>query len=687
MAQGIEYHVRAILSVQKAGGASQISKFTAGIGAASASLSNAGRSVAGNLGGVAKSLMAVGTAAAAAVGGLVLVKGIKQAVGLNAELEASTFSIASTLQLMSRNGGDFTRNMEEGKWVMDELFERAATSPASFDQASTLFKNMLPGAAQVTQDMERILDMSESALTLGIQMGGDFKQAGADLRRIITGQAGADVRAWVEGLRTPIQELARAKFGIKSTGDAFVKEFNKMDPAKRFELVEAAVQRLGPATAAAGLMWSGLTSTVQSDVDLLLRDMGRATFEGIKSELASLVTKGGLLDPKGETMAKLSEMATFMGDKLSIAADYLIVKMEKGVDYVSKNWRDIIVKLRDVWDRAVRAAKLMAAATAARRVVGGAMMAGGAAGQGVASGISAAKQLAGVMSILGGAGLIAAPILAVVAVALVGVGTAFAGVAAFFIENWDMLVAGMREGSITLGPLLDAFDLMWVKLLAVGQSLMGTSEPAGQATVLINGVTQAFYWLMGAMSLGMRTIGWLQQGFLFLKDGFVMIYLGMVGMVQGILFVLKEAVGMLPTGLAEKMGLDKLEKAYVSVDTHAGAVVQGMKKDFDKIANNDMIAAADAFDKAFVEGKGATSGLRDELDRWKAGEGKGGAAGAGGSQASANTPKNVTNINKLVINQDLRGSDPDRVIGAFYKSLDKTVRQRTQPLTSVDSGI
>jgi hypothetical protein len=689
VAQGIEYHVRAILSVQKTGAGSKLKDFASSITSAADRLQSAGSKIAGDLGGVAKNLAGIGAAAATGLATWGVVAGIKEAIHLNADLEASTFSVASTLQLMSRNGGDFAKNMAEGQWIMDELFERAATSPASFDQAKTLFANMLPGAAQVTQDMERILDMGEAALTLGIQMGGDFKQAGADLRRIITGQAGADVRAWVEGLRTPIQELAAEKFGMKQTGDKFVQAFNKMDPEKRFQLVEEAVMRLGPATEAAGLMWAGLTSTVESDVQLLLREMGRATFEGIKERLIPLVSKGGLLDPKGETMGKLKKMAGFIGYKLAGVVDRIIAKLEEWVAYLADNWGKILDRMGQMWDKALRVAKILAAVAVTRKVAGAGLMAGGAAAKMGAGAAGAAQGVATALNQIGVAGIFAAPILLTAGLLLGGVAVAFGGVVAYFIQNWEDIIKAIQDGTVQLGPLFDAIDLLWVKLVDAGQAFMGASDPADATAKGVNAFTEGLYGLMGIMSLMLRVVGWLQQGWLIIKDGILGVYLGLVGMVQGIIWLLKEAVAMLPDRLAERMGIDKLNSAYDSVANHSQTVVAGLKDDAATFFDNRWHNAADAFDQAFVDpGKGVTSGLREELQKWAQGEGgrKEGGPGSGGSQAKG-TPKNVTNIHKLVINQDLRGSDPDRVIGAFYKELDKTVRQRSQPLTSVDSGI
>ncbi len=44
------------------------------------------------------------------------------------------------------------------------------------------------------------------------------------------------------------------------------------------------------------------------------------------------------------------------------------------------------------------------------------------------------------------------------------------------------------------------------------------------------------------------------------------------------------------------------------------------------------------------------------------------------------------NIDKVVINNDLRNHDPDRVVGAMYQSMTKKVMRRTGALTLPDGG-
>ena len=93
---------------------------------------------------------------------------------------------------------------------------------------------------------------------------------------------------------------------------------------------------------------------------------------------------------------------------------------------------------------------------------------------------------------------------------------------------------------------------------------------------------------------------------------------------------------------------------------------------------------ADALLEGQSEGKWA-AGIEKVIRDDKVGD-IGTAGGAGGGPPKAPAGGNVT-INKMVVHQDLRNQDPDRVIGAFYRAVDKSVRNRTQSTKLQPGGI
>ena len=66
------------------------------------------------------------------------------------------------------------------------------------------------------------------------------------------------------------------------------------------------------------------------------------------------------------------------------------------------------------------------------------------------------------------------------------VAVAIAGVGAYFVEHWDRIagsiVKGLQDGSITLVPLMTSLYTFYLRLVMVGEALMGGSSAVGTAS-------------------------------------------------------------------------------------------------------------------------------------------------------------------------------------------------------------
>lgn len=732
MAADAKYMVQAILDVKTRGGsAKKAQRYADSIVAAGNRIRTMGPSITRTFFGLHSALVLAG--GAYGIGRL-----IKGAIDANREIENLNFSVATTLQLFGRNkriidatsgailgqrdaAGMFAANLSEAATATDKLFRIAATSPASFQQAQQLFQNILPGIAQVEDSMENILQFSKKALSVGTLLGGDFKQAGADLRRILTGQAGMDVRAWAEGLSTAARRAAVSAGGdlnklAKMTGSKFTQAFNQLDPAKRYGLMQSALKDLGASTEAAGSTWDGLTSAIKSDVFLLQKGFGEALFGGMKGKFKTLVGQGGIANPLSESFQKLEESAKVAGSFLAAAGGKIFDKLVAGTEYFAANWKTIYTKLAQAFSRGIKAAKLFLALRATQMVAGSAISAAGkgiggaqklvgfikgffvkgkwdqaasrfktSSGTFVGGADAAAMRIKGLVAALGGLvpalGLVL-PLVLTLGLGLAGLGVAFAGVAAYFIDNWDLVTQGIANGTVTLGPLASALGHLWAKLVALGQAIIG-GDGAADATSKLNSViilaAGAVHGIIGVFALFLRAAGVVQFAFNMVTLGLKSIAAGFVAVVDTILRMVRDMLSVFP-GTGDVVS--DLDAAIKATSGSIGDLFESSKQDTRDATK--FFDLADVFEGAYDTEGNYAKALEDATKKALSDANKGAGAGSPGQKFAP--AKNIT-VHNLRVEMDLRNKDPDRIMGAFVRKLEKVTNNPTQAMTHEDYGV
>lgn len=673
------------------------------IAAAGGGIRGFGQRVSGGFGGQAYG-MAKGAAFGAAAGGAYgLANMVRTATDTNKLFESGEASIASTLQLFGDGSGQaakFKDNLGAAKHEFEELFKVATRSPATLEETITMYRNMLPGAYSSSHNLGKVMGMQEQALALGMLMGGDYATTGAQLSRMFSGGAGAEQETWRAFMAPVIKEIGIQKGYMPKNqreGADLTAAFNALDKGKRFELIEAGLKRLEPVVLHLQNTYEGLTSRAAGSLELLRVEMGKPIFDAKKGILQMMMAPGGVLDPGGKTMKELKAASVYIGKGLALLVSKLGYYLVDGIARVANNWEVIADKLMKAFDTAYYAASLYLKYQVARTITGGAVQGvGGAVGlfgrgaSGVTNMASAAGQMGISIGAIGRAAVIAGPIVAALAMAIGGGFLAFAGVAAFFTSKWQEIVNGFYTGQIVLAPLLDIFDDFWAKLVAVGTSLMGTDDAVGGTNAVIMFMTDALNVFMGIGYACLRVLGFLDIALEAVVLAFEGLYTGIVAMITGLLNI----ISAIP-------GVDKLDGLKNLVDVlgqHTVSMGGRMREDIGDITNNRFLQAADAYDKAYAAvDSGVTAAIRDmakrgpkvpdaslmnqllkaENDRQKAERdlNKGRRAG-----------KNVVNIGKVVVNQDLRNHDPDRVIGAFWHALDQATTKRTQAMTQIPLG-
>ena len=488
-------------------------------------LTSGAKSIGDSMGSIGMGpLMGWATRAGAVVGGILagaitmaLGKATLDGLGDNIKQEQQRGSLATTMQLYDFNTNDrqgnkrsdsdqFAENLENAKWYQAELVRIADASPGDSNQVSELFTGMLPGIASITQDADRIMDLTQKATLLAAVLDNDFKSVGAQSSRILTGGAGAEMETW-NRLQKPIR-AAGMELGLfnksQAMGTALTEKFNKLRPEERLKLFEEGIKRLGkPVADYFENSFEGITSQAKSSLKALRKELGRGGFEAIKTRTKAM-NKGGILDKSTAGYKKLFDFAGFLGDQVGIGISKAMGAAESAALFVANNWEKIVSKAIHAGHLLADGAKTAVELLAVKTGVGMGMKAGGAA----LSGVAGIAQTAASLMALGPAALIAAPAIIGMGIVFGGLSLILGGAVAYVVTNLDTLSATFMEWKETAGATIDAFWLsvedLGTKFVALGEYFIGPADSTetftnivDTATSIVYAVTDAFSWLLG----------------------------------------------------------------------------------------------------------------------------------------------------------------------------------------------
>lgn len=469
-------------------------------------------------------LMGWATRAGAVVGGILagaitaaLGKATLDGLGDNISGEQQKGSLATTMQLYDFNTNDakgnkrtdaeqFAENLENARWYQSELTRIADASPGDANQVGELFTGMLPGMASITQDADRIMDLTQKATLLAAVLDNDFKSVGAQSSRILTGGAGAEMETW-NRLQKPIRQ-AGVELGVfnknQAMGTALTEKFNKLAPEQRLKLFEEGIKRLGkPVADYFENSFEGITSQAKSSLKALRKELGRGGFEAIKARTKQM-NKGGILDKNTEGYKRLFDFAGFLGDSVGKGISKAMGGAETAALWVANHWETIVSKAIYAGQVLAEGAKTAVELLAVKTGVGMGMKAGGA----VLSGAAGLAQTAASIMALGPAALIAAPAIIGMGVVMGGLSLILGGAVAYVVTNLDTLSRTFMEWKETAGQTIDAFwlsvETLGTKFVALGEYFIGPADSTetftnivDTATSIVYAVTDAFSWLLG----------------------------------------------------------------------------------------------------------------------------------------------------------------------------------------------
>ena len=545
----------------------QLKTMQTNLGNVGASVSGLGRTIGSGAfqtaAAVTRGAGAAGAVTAGAAAGMMAKGGLEAA--MNAEKMRNT--LAGTLQLYNHSAGatdQIGQNVKVASQAMRELNKIADSSPGELEDVSKMFQNMLPGARSVTGDMNRIMKMTQNlALFTPTLTGGDFMTSGAQMGRILTGSAGAEMDTWkrlapvIADVGAQMKKTAGAGNVLAEglAGDKLAMAFNKLSGEDRMRLVEESFKRGGPALAAMyANTWEGASASALSSVKRVRNAVMAPIFDRLKSAALRHTGNPNALFGANRT-DKMIATAASIGALMAKPVERVLERISQAFRYVQENTYAVANRVYQVFQVAGGIIRAAAAYMLSRMMIGAGLMAAGAAARGasaVGKGVVGAYGMASkgvkgiknattavsqfiktsgpIANVLGlftsiakgvvGFGAFLAVIVPLVLVAAAAFALlsipllAAAGIAAYVASKWGELsasvVKGFQDGTITLRPLIVAAMVLWKKLEEIGKAFLGAETGASMMQNAINMATS----VINGLSSGVATLTELAAGFL-----------------------------------------------------------------------------------------------------------------------------------------------------------------------------
>lgn len=247
-----------------------------------------------------QSLLSLGTAVKAALGGLVL----RSIASVGDQFERNQNIIAGFLTSLGF-AGDFNAGLKLADETMQSINAAAAKLPGEAQEYVEVFraglpvlKGALPGAS-----LSALTEFSNTFTAIGKSLDVDAAQIGRDLSLILgpTGRAGAQVLTFQRMLPLLQQLDGQAKLNAES--------FNKMTQPERLKLLQQAMSSPGMQAMLmrSATSFDAMAGAAKSMVTTLLRKSTVGLFEGMKKGLDEV--RALFIDDKGEMTALAREFA------------------------------------------------------------------------------------------------------------------------------------------------------------------------------------------------------------------------------------------------------------------------------------------------------------------------------------------------------------------------------------------
>lgn len=238
--------------------------------------------------------------------GLAAAAGVAVSVGnlvkINQELEQTQNSLAGNIKVYG-----YAKNYADSLILADETLRRiradAASLPGSDSDFIQAFAVTFPTQAELgVKSIELMTKRSNELTAVLLSKGVDARQAGRDLSLMMRGQAGMDVRSFME---------LKGVMGVKST-----EEWNRMSAKKRLAKLDEARGKFGDTIKAFESTWDAVTSTGASYLKNLATEGSKPLFELAKGNIKAINDYIGSIQPK------LLDTASLLGTMAADAARF-----------------------------------------------------------------------------------------------------------------------------------------------------------------------------------------------------------------------------------------------------------------------------------------------------------------------------------------------------------------------------
>jgi hypothetical protein len=234
--------------------------------------------------------------------------GIQRMFQLGTAAESAKIQIAGTFQVLSDEASSFNDQLQRADNLFQRFSKRSITSPASREEFKTLFQGLAPALGGLDIDNEQIAEFTQRSVGAAVAFTGqDYQQAGRDIRRILKGRAGADVKTF-SNLKQPL---------LDAMGADSVEEFNKMaeaHPAETFRAVNEVLEKTDPMLEEFSESTKGLLASTRELINRGLLSAWKGFADDLREELEAAID--WFMGNRGDIKTAARELGDDLGDAL-----------------------------------------------------------------------------------------------------------------------------------------------------------------------------------------------------------------------------------------------------------------------------------------------------------------------------------------------------------------------------------